>query len=144
MSKNLKMLIKKVLTSRSIFVGLGFGALYWIMNSVFDSIYLHKADFVELLIFPDFNTLLMRSTIIIALLCFCALIKIDSHIEEERSSQESIENIFDLSLDALISVNEAQCIELFSQGWRSMECEARGSLWRESASYAGPLAGADG
>ena len=116
MSRNLKMLIKKALTSRSIFVGIGLGALYWIVHSVLDSIYLHKADFMELVLYPDFNTLLMRSTVIIALLSFCLLVRIDSQIEEKRSSRDSLENIFDLFLDALISVNEDQCIELFNQG----------------------------
>ncbi|MFB3062063.1 MAG: PAS domain S-box protein [Candidatus Binatia bacterium] len=116
MSRNLKMLIKKVLTSRLIFVGIGLGALYWIMHSVFDSIYLHKADFMELVLYPDLNTLLIRSTVIIALLSFCLLVRIDSQIEEKRSSRDSLENIFDLFLDALISVNEDQCIELFNQG----------------------------
>ena len=116
MNRNLQIFIKKVFTSRSIIVGLGFGALFWIVNSALDSIYLHKADFIELMLYPDFNTLLMRSTIIITLLCFCVLVKVDSQLEEERSSQESLVNIFDLSLDALISVNEAQSIKLFNQG----------------------------
>ena len=116
MSRNLKMLVKKVLTSRLIFVGIGLGALYWIMHSVFDSIYLHKANFMELVLYPDLNTLLIRSTVIIALLSFCLLVRIDNQIEEKRSSRDSLENIFDLFLDALISVNEDQCIELFNQG----------------------------
>ncbi len=119
MSRNLNLLInnaKKALTSKSIFVGLGLGALYWILNSILDSIYMHKADLMELVLYPDLNTLLMRSTVIIALLSFCLLVRIDSQIEEKRSSRDSLENIFDLFLDALISVNEDQCIELFNQG----------------------------
>ena len=118
MSNYPKMLIKKTLTTRMILAGIGLMGFYWIIKSILDSIYLHKADFIELLLYPSSNELFVRSTIMVALLCFYATVSVAENRknQEVRDSLDSLERIFNLSLDALISVDEDQCIKLFNQG----------------------------
>ncbi|MBI3812035.1 MAG: EAL domain-containing protein [Nitrospirae bacterium] len=101
-------------------IGIGIGALYWLIESGMDAFVFHQGPFFKRLLSPDANELWMRLSVLSLFLIFAVCYKTISYqrqqaLETLQNSETRFSGIVEIAADAVIMVDETQRIILFNK-----------------------------